>query len=328
MGALVADTPSNGRWNLSVRTLPSPHIAEGEALVKVDAAAVNVSDVKNALGNFSQTRFPRVLGRDFAGVVEEGPPQWLGRRVFGSCGALGFTHDGTQAQYVTVPLGGLVAAPDGLSDSQLAAMGVPYTTAWKSLISEAGLAKGDTVLIIGAAGAVGRSAVALARRMGATVIGTGSRAAALEALPLDHPICVPPHSAALGEMVMDITAGRGADVILDTVGGPGFSWHMAALGRNGRIVAIASNASPEVSFNLVDFYHRQARLIGVDSLKFTCADTQRMMARMVSDMPASEFLWSPSVQIDLARAPEFYALLARGEEHRKVIIQPWSTEVV
>ncbi|WP_373926543.1 alcohol dehydrogenase catalytic domain-containing protein [Paludisphaera borealis] len=70
----------------------------GEVLVRVQAAAINPSDVKNVLGKMGMTTVPRTPGRDFAGVVEQGPPEWIGRPVFGTGGDLGFRRDGSHAE--------------------------------------------------------------------------------------------------------------------------------------------------------------------------------------------------------------------------------------
>ena len=101
--------------NARVEEVPKPAPGPGEVLVRVRAAAVNPSDVKNVQGGFPQTTLPRTPGRDFAGVVEEGPPDWVGREVFGTGGGLGFTRDGSHAEYLAVPAEGVVEKPALLS---------------------------------------------------------------------------------------------------------------------------------------------------------------------------------------------------------------------
>src|SRR4051812_36198298 len=86
-----------------------------KVLVRVRAAAVNPSDVKNVQGGFPQTTLPRTPGRDFAGVVEAGPSEWLGREFFGTGGGLGFTRDGSRAEFLAVPVEGVVEKPTRLS---------------------------------------------------------------------------------------------------------------------------------------------------------------------------------------------------------------------
>jgi NADPH:quinone reductase-like Zn-dependent oxidoreductase len=118
-----------------VEDLPRPTPGPGEVLVRVRAAAVNPSDVKNVLGGFPQTTLPRTPGRDFAGVVEVGPSEWVGRAVFGTGGGLGFTRDGSHAEFLAVPVEGVVEKPARLSFEEAAAVGVGYLTAWSALVA-------------------------------------------------------------------------------------------------------------------------------------------------------------------------------------------------
>lgn len=88
---------------LRVTGVARPVPRHGEVLVKVQAAAINPSDVKNVLGKMSQTTFPRTPGRDFAGVIKQGPADLMGRPEFGTGGDLGFLRDGSHAEYLIVP---------------------------------------------------------------------------------------------------------------------------------------------------------------------------------------------------------------------------------
>jgi NADPH:quinone reductase len=133
-------------------TIPEP--SEGEALVRVKAAAINPSDIANVAGRFKKTTLPRTPGRDFAGLVVRGR-QRIGEEVWGSASTLGINCDGSHAEYVVVPARTLSPKPKSLSMAQAAAIGVPYITAWSSLVSAAQIQSGETILIVGAAGAVG-----------------------------------------------------------------------------------------------------------------------------------------------------------------------------
>lgn len=81
----------------------TPVPAAGEVLVQIKAAGLNPSDAKNVLGRFPYTTLPRIPGRDFAGVVVEGPQEWVGQAVWGTGRDLGFFADGSHAQYLTCP---------------------------------------------------------------------------------------------------------------------------------------------------------------------------------------------------------------------------------
>src|SRR5213595_1142776 len=145
--------------------------AAGEVLVEVKAAAVNPSDVKAATGLMPYAVFPRTPGRDYAGVVIDGPTGWIGREVFGSSGDLGIRRDGTHATHLVVEAEAVVEKPKSISWEEAAGIGVPFVTAMEGL-RRAGIPKpGETVLVMGANGKVGQAAVQIATWHGARAIG-------------------------------------------------------------------------------------------------------------------------------------------------------------
>jgi NADPH2:quinone reductase len=157
---------------LRQKEVPKPDPGEGEVLVEVHAAAVNRSDVLNARGSFSFTTLPRIPGRDFAGVVVEGPRELVGTEVWGTGGGeLGFIRDGSHAQYLDVSRNAVAPKSDTLSLEEAAASGLAYVTAGSALIELGEVSAGETSLVTGAAGGVGSAAVMIARWKGARVIG-------------------------------------------------------------------------------------------------------------------------------------------------------------
>src|ERR1700753_4123058 len=92
---------------LHIADLPDPHATAQEAVIRIEAASVNPSDVKNVAGQMDWTVLPRTLGRDFAGVVVDGPAEWQGAEVWGTGGDVGFTRDGSHAELITVPVDAL-----------------------------------------------------------------------------------------------------------------------------------------------------------------------------------------------------------------------------
>src|SRR5205807_4394844 len=179
--------------------------------------AINPSDVKNVAGYFPATTLPRTPGRDFAGIVVTGK-KYEGGEVWGSGPGLGITRDGAQAEYVVVPEEAVSPKPRSLSFEQAAAIGVPFITAWCAVVEAAQLDAGETILIIGAAGAVGQAATQIANWRKARVLGAARRsdpvpgAAAVINTTTDD----------LRDRVFELTNGKGVDAVLDTVGGPMF----------------------------------------------------------------------------------------------------------
>src|SRR5271157_50924 len=200
---------------LKVAEVPAPTVDEKAAgLVRVIAASINPSDVKNVAGAMKQTMLPRVPGRDFAGVVEAGPAEWIGAEVWGTGGDVGVTRDGTHAELIAVPAASLRRKPGRLSFDEAASVGVNYMAAWLG-VEAAGLKARETVLLIGAGGGVGSAAAQIARRLGARVIGSDVRAPRSDA-----PIRAIAETLIIGAgdlpaEVRAATGGRGADVVLD-----------------------------------------------------------------------------------------------------------------
>src|ERR1700733_11093851 len=155
---------------LRIEEIGIPEPGLGEALVQVKAAAINPSDIGDVAGRFKSTTLPRTPGRDFAGVVVKGQhPE--GAEVWGSSPDLGIVRDGSHAEYVVVPAETLSLKPKSLSMAQAAAIGIPYITAWASLVNAAQIQPGETILIVGARGAVGQAATQIANWKKARVIG-------------------------------------------------------------------------------------------------------------------------------------------------------------
>lgn len=237
-----------------------------DVLVEVRAAAVNRSDVLNSMGSFSITTLPRVPGRDYAGVVVEGPYELVGMEVWGTGGeAVDFTRDGSHAEYMIVPRAAVVAKPESLSFEEAGASGLAYVTAAAALLDLGRLAVGETILITGAAGGVGSAAAMIARWKGARVVGAvkdQSERVLAESMGLEAVIDTSEEDVA--ESVAEITGGAGADLAFDTVGGPVFEPSLNSLAMNGRMVVIATPPSfRRVAFDLFDFYRRQIRLVGL-----------------------------------------------------------------
>src|ERR1700745_2718496 len=147
----------------------------GDVLVEIKAAGVNPSDVKAATGLMPYAVFPRTPGRDFAGVVIDGPGEWMRKAVFGTSGDLAIRRDGTHASHLVVEAAALVEKPSTISMDEAAGIGVPFVTAIEGF-RRSGMPKpGETVLIMGVNGKVGQAAVQFATWQGAKGIGVGGK---------------------------------------------------------------------------------------------------------------------------------------------------------
>jgi NADPH:quinone reductase len=309
--------------DLHVEEVSVPILAAGEVLVEVKAAAINPSDIKNVQGKMHETTVPRIPGRDFAGMIVKGPDELLGQSVFGSGGNLGFGRDGSHAEYVAVPVTAVIPLPKNLSFEQAAGIGVAYITAWAAMVNAAQIQAGETALILGTAGAVGSAAARIARKLGARVIGTARKASDIppaSVLPVDDWIDLEAVDLATG--VRRLTNGQGADIVFDVVGGALFEQCLSALALRGRQVAISSSPEPRVSFNLLDFYHNESRLFGVDSLKLSFEETGEILRRLTPGIEAGTFPPPPVETFRLDEGPRLYRDVAESKIKTKPILVP------
>jgi NADPH:quinone reductase-like Zn-dependent oxidoreductase len=310
--------------NLMVEEVPMPAAARGEVLIEVKAAAINPSDIKNVQGKMHLTTVPRIPGRDFAGLIVKGfEGQVVGQPVFGSGGDLGFARDGSHAEYVAVPAAAVVPLPKNLSFAQAAGIGVAYLTAWAALVNAADIKPGENVLILGTTGAVGSAAARIAHSVGARVIGTVRNKSSMPPaglLPVDHWIDL--ESTDLGTGARQATNGRGADVVFDLVGGQMFEASLSALAWRGRQIAISSSPEPRVSFNLVDFYHNESRLFGVDSLKLGFQETGDILRRITTGFESGDFPPPEVETYPLEQGPGLYRDMTEGKVKGKPVLVP------
>jgi len=216
---------------------PDPAAGPGEVVIDVVAASVNGADWKVRVGDYKQSKFPYVLGRDFSGVISavgEGVQDLrVGDAVFGVCDA---GQEGAYAEKIAVKAAIVAKKPGGLSHVDAAALALTGLTAMSAIEDTLKLQPGETILIQGGAGGVASFAIQLAKHIGARVISTAS-AANLE------------YVRSIGaDEVIDYNARdftqvvANCDAVFDTVGGDVAQRSFAVLKPGGRAAFIASGA--------------------------------------------------------------------------------------
>jgi NADPH:quinone reductase len=320
MSAIVLDEPGEPAL-VSCKSVPVPVPAKGEVLVRVEAAGVNPSDVLNARG-LPITTYPRVPGRDFAGTVVAGLEPIVGTAVWGTgSGDLGFSRDGSHAQYVAVPESAVVPLPSTFGLDDAGASGLAYAMAAAGL-QRAGLRSGMSVLVAGAAGGVGGAAAAISLNAGADVIGAvkddGERKRAEARLSGAHVLTT---AEGFVEQVLSVTEGRGVDLVYDTVGNVLFEQLLAVLAEDGSMVVIAARPQAQVGLDLSQFYRRRLSLLGASSTRSDAAWCASLLTEL---LPAFESGALPPVAIaaklELERAGEAYQLVASGTAAGRVVL--------
>ncbi|MHC2257617.1 NADPH2:quinone reductase [Bradyrhizobium embrapense] len=294
-----------------------------DLLIEVKAAAVNPSDVKAATGLMPYAVFPRTSGRDYAGVVIDGPVEFIGREVFGSSGDLGIRRDGTHATHLVVEQDAVVEKPAGMSWDEAAGIGVPFVTAMEGL-RRAGLPKaGETVLVMGVNGKVGQAAVQIASWHGARVIGVVRKREPYEGHS-NAPVEVIDASATdVAARVRELTGGKGADIVYNTVGDPYFQAAHKSLALRGRQILIAA-VDRIVQFNILEFYRGQHTYVGIDTLALSSVATGEVLRELAPGFAGGHlqpFPIKPGAIYPLEQAKAAFVAVA-GSSRDRVILRP------
>ncbi len=247
---------------LSVRSAPMPIPEIGEIRVKVATSGVNRADLLQRMGNYPVPEgWPEdILGLEFSGVVDTLGPQverWSeGDRVMGILGGGGY------AEYVTTHGTYVVPVPDAVGLEEAGAIPEVFMTAFDAAVMQMGLRSEETILIHAVGSGVGTAAVQIANALGARTLGTSRTPAKLEramALGLEHAV---PGDAEWPERVLELTDGRGVDVILDLVGGPYLEGNQKVVAVRGRHVVVGVPGGAVATINLRAMMGRRATIKG------------------------------------------------------------------
>ena len=297
--------------------------AADQVLIEVRAAAVNPSDVKAATGLMPYAVFPRTPGRDYAGIVVDGPTGTTGREVFGSSGDLGIRRDGTHATHLVVEEDAIVEKPNDISWEEAAGIGVPFVTAMEGF-RRAGIPKREeTVLVMGVNGKVGQAAAQIATWHGARAIGVVRRSEPYEGHASARVDVIDASSADVAARVRGLTGGRGADIVFNTVGDPYFQAAQNSLGLRGRQILIAA-INPVVQFNILEFYRGRHTYVGVDTLALSSRATAAVLRELApgfADGHLKPFPIKPGAIYPLEGAKQAYVAVA-GSSRDRIILRP------
>lgn len=311
----------------SMISVARPAAGPGQCVIEVRSAGVNMSDVKAALGAMPHAVWPRTPGRDYAGVVVDGPPELVGTEVWGSGGELGIRRDGTHTRYLVVGADAVRAKPDTVSMLEAGAVGVPFITAYEGL-RRAGLPKkGDVVLVMGGNGKVGQATIQLATQAGATVFGVERTSEGYIGHASGAVDMIDASSEDVAAYVREKTAGHGADIVFNTVGSPYFEAANRALAIGGRQIFIAT-IEKAVPFDIFAFYRGQHTYVGIDTLaldSLACARIFDILTPGFNDGTLKPFPVAADTTYSLADAVKGYRAVIGGSRER-VVLQPGEAE--
>ena len=263
--------PSADRIEVELVEFGSNRPGEGDVTIEVRAAGINPSDAKAMLGLMPSAVFPRTPGRDFAGVVIDGPRETLGLEVWGSGGDIGISRNGSHAERLVVPRAALSVKPKNLTMQQAGTIGVPFVTAMEGFRRSGPPKRGEAVAVFGASGKVGQAAIQLATRAGAQVFAVDRRGDAPRGFASGAVRYIDSSREKPGEVIRAETGGKGARIVYNTVGSPYFAEANAAMAKRGTQVFIAT-LERAVPFDIFAFYRGMHTYVGIDSLAMTAAD--------------------------------------------------------
>ena len=329
---------------LSYEDVPDPAPRAGEIRIRVYGATVNrVLDVSLRAGREGHrgAALPVIPGVDCAGVVDAVAPDvtrwrvgdkvaaagvmpldaWGGNEADyrGPLGMMGVRRPGGFAELVCVPQCAGVAVPPGLDFHHAAVVMRHAPTAWNLLCNVAKLKAGETVLIMGAGGNLGTVGIQIAKHVvGATVIAAaGSHERVRMGLELGADHGVDYHALDLHEAVMEITKGRGIDVLYDNIANPRvLPRAFKTLGLNGRMVTAGAHAGPEAAIDFHHLYDRRITIMGMPGHKpedratcFAAAAEGKIKAQIERVLP-------------LSRAADAHRMVESGESTGKIVLDP------
>ncbi|MFZ0335382.1 MAG: zinc-binding alcohol dehydrogenase family protein [Candidatus Acidiferrales bacterium] len=307
---------------LKVSEVPKPAIGAGDVLVRVEASGINPSDVASVEGKFAGSVLPRIVGRDFAGQVVEGPSDLIGEEVWGSGGDLGIFRDGTHAEYVAIPRKAVARRPKNLSAEEAAVVGVPFITAFSALVPLGRLKKGEWVIISGAAGSVGQAAIQLARAKGACIVALIKDESEEQKLKSGTVQAIAQSDRGdLNRVVREATSGKGADLALNAAGSSIFGALIEALALGGRQVVFSVAGGRESTLDLLSFYKNQFALYGLDTQKFDATECAGILNEL-APLFESGALQPPTIdsRYELSEAAQAYGKVAAGGSGKVVFV--------
>ncbi len=318
---------------LRYEDFPRPVPGPGEVLVEVHAVSVNRTlDLVVRAGEYvAPVKLPHILGVDPTGVIAEVGEGVTTRKVgdrvvttpwrskpVGPLDAVGMQHLGGYAQFVKLPAEATVLMPDGLDFATACIVNRHAPQAYNLLRDRGGLQLGESVLVMGASGGLGSAGVQIAKLMGATVIaGAGAPDRVQAALDLGADHGVDYRAEDLTERVLELTDGRGADLVFENIADPVlFPKAFHAIARHGRLVTAGSHGGGQVMLDVKRLYLYQIAVMG--SLGFTNED----VVSSLEAAAAGKFKVLIDEVMPLQQAAEAHRRVASREGVGKVLLSP------
>lgn len=307
------------RWG----ELPRPEPGPTDCLVAVDAVSLNPVDTYVRSGRFeTDLPLPFVLGRDLVGTVVTAPGAGspaVGSRIW--CSSLGYEgRQGSWAEFAVVPAARAYPVPSGVDGRQLVALAHPATTAWLGCVEHGRLSPGEWVYIGGAAGNVGRAAVAMAAAAGAHVVAGCRPERADGVIRAGAEVTVDDRAADLTARLASLAPG-GFDLVWDTSGHHDGAMLAEITAPRARILLTAA-VDPSTALPLGAFYTKDVSLIGF-VMSRTRADELARAARAITNLVSRGLLTADIAEVvPLERAQWAHARMEAGHVRGRILLEP------
>lgn len=306
---------------LAVEEVPELEPGPGQILLQVKAVGVNPVETYIRAGTYAaKPPLPYTPGADAAGVVVK-IGEGVGNRRAGERVYAAGTATGAYAQYALCAESQVYPLPERVTFEQGAAIGVPYGTAYRALFQRARVAPGEWVLIHGASGGVGIAAVQLARAAGLKVIGTGGTGEGRRLIEREGAHHVLDHGAPdYLEELMNITAGRGADVIVEMLANVNLGKDLGVVAKNGRIVIVGSRGPVEI--NPREAMTRDANVLGMTLFNVGPEDMVRIHAALYAGLDNSTLRPVIGRKYPLTEAAQAHRQVMEPGAYGKILLIP------
>ncbi len=302
--------------------LPAP--GAGQLRLRVLASAVGWPDVAMCRGAYALTpRTPFTPGQETTGIVTAAGPgarARVGQRVM-AVAAFHLRH-GSLAEECLALDDFAFPVPDGMEDPEAAGFVIPFHTAHVALLRRAQLEAGETVLVLGAAGSAGSAAVQLARAVGARVLavaGGPERAAFCRELGAD--LMVDHLTQHIDAAVLDATAGRGADVVFDAVGGPAYDAATRCIAHEGRLLLVGFASGDWGRPRAAHLVQRNYSVLGVVPSGYDRAFREAAQSGLVEHWRSGRLRCAVHAALPFERAPDAVELVAGRQATGRVVVR-------
>jgi NADPH2:quinone reductase len=307
--------------NLKLQEVPDPKPDSGQVLVRVKAAGINPVDTYIRAGVYPRKpNLPYTPGTDAGGIVEAvgasvknfkvGDRVYTNGSITGVCAELALCEE-SRVHHL----------PPKISFAQGAALGVPYGTAYRALFQRGCGKAGESVLVHGATGGVGLACVQFARAAGFTVIGTGGsdKGRALVAEQGAHHV-LDHRASGYEKQLMDITGGRGVDLITEMLANVNLAKDLTMLAPGGRVVVIGNRGSIEI--NPRDAMSRESSILGLTLFAATDSDLREIHAAVIAGLETGTLRPIVGNELPLAEAPRAHQLVMEPGSFGKIVLVP------